>query len=279
MKKVAILSLHSNKFGKQSVVSYLLICILCAFTTLSLSGCASSSNPSVIDSGNAIYDPYEEYNRSITKFNLTIDHVAIYPAIRSYRTMTPDLAREGIQNVMRNLRSPVNLINQLLQGDLKGAGDVAVRALVNTTVGIGGLFDVAAYEGIPYESEDFGQTLAVWGVGNGPYIVVPFFGASTLRDYSGLVADSMMDPVNWYAYNTDRKGICYAKNGVDYLLLRDSLYDSMSEMERSSFDYYAALRSAYYQYRKAAILDSRNHRTSRTQYEELPEIPDFDDDY
>ena len=274
MKKVTLLSSRYNG----SVASYLFLCIF-AFSALLLSGCASSDDPSVIDSGNTIYDPYEEYNRSVTKFNQAVDHAVIYPVIEGYRTITPEPAREGLQNVMRNLRSPINLINQLLQGDLRGARDVAVRAVVNTTIGVGGLFDVAAYEGIPYEGEDFGQTLAVWGIGNGPYVVVPIFGASTLRDYGGLFADSMMDPLRWYAYNNDKEGLYYAVGGTNYFLLRESLYDSMTEMERSSFDYYAALRSAYYQYRKAAILDSSNHRTNPAQYEDLPDIPDFDDDY
>lgn len=272
-------SLHHNTTSKRSLTSHLLPCLFCTITAVSLSGCASSGETSFVDSGNVIYDPYEEYNRSVTKFNLAVDHAIINPVVKGYRTVTPEPARKGIQNVMRNLRAPVNLINQILQGDISGARDVIVRTAVNTTIGIGGIFDVAAYEGIPYESEDFGQTLAVWGVGNGPYVVMPFFGASTLRDYGGVFADSAMDPLRWYAHNADKEGLYYAKSGVDYFLLRESLHDSMTEIEQSSFDYYAAIRSAYYQYRKAAILDSKNNRTNQTHYEELPVIPDFDDDY
>ncbi len=275
MKKVTLLS-PEYKAGKRSIVSCLFVCMLCAFATLSLGGCTSSDSANVVDSGNMIYDPYEEYNRAVTKFNLAVDHAVIYPVLEGYRTITPKPARNGLQNVMKNLRSPVNLINQLLQGDLAGAHDVIVRAIINSTVGIGGLFDVAGYEGIPYESEDFGQTLAVWGVGNGPYIVMPFFGASNLRDYTGLLADSAMDPLNWYLHNTDKEGLSYALSGTNYLLLRDSLYDSMKDMEQSNFDYYAAVRSAYYQYRKSAILDTTSW-SSQERFEELPDIPDFDD--
>jgi len=278
MKKITLLSPLCNKVDKQSITSCLFTCLFCAFAALSLGGCASSKSPSIIDSGNAIYDPYEEYNRAVTKFNLVVDNAVVYPAVRGYRMITPKPAREGLQNVIKNLRSPINLVNQLLQGDLSGARDVALRAVVNTTVGLGGIFDVAAYEGIPYESEDFGQTLAVWGIGNGPYIVMPLFGASNMRDYTGLLADSMMDPLRWYTHNTDKDRLYYAISGTNYLLLRDSLYASMREMERSSFDYYAATRSAYYQYRKAAILDS-NSWTDHARNDELPEIPDFDDDY
>jgi phospholipid-binding lipoprotein MlaA len=275
MEKVTLLSPHHNA-GKTSITSCLFICMLCTFTTLSLGGCANSDSAHVVDSGNMIYDPYEEYNRAVTKFNRTVDNAVIYPVLEGYRTITPEPARNGLLNVMQNLRSPINLLNQLLQGDLPGARDVVVRAAVNSTVGLGGIFDVAAYEGIPYESEDFGQTLAVWGIGNGPYIVMPFFGASNLRDYTGLFADSMMDPLRWYTYNVDKKDLYYAMSGTNYLLLRDSLYDSMKDMEQSTFDYYAAIRSAYYQYRKAAIFDTTSW-TNQERFEELPDIPDFDD--
>ncbi len=278
MEKVILLytGYTDYRVNKLPVISYLLVCILFVLGTISLGGCTSSDNARIIDSGNMIYDPYEEYNRAVTKFNLAVDHIVIYPVLEGYRTITPEPARNGLQNVMKNLRSPINLLNQILQGDLAGARNVIVRAIVNSTVGVGGLFDVAGYEGIPYESEDFGQTLAVWGVGNGPYIVMPFFGASNLRDYAGLFTDSMIDPVRWYTYNTDKEELYYALSGINYFLLRDSLYDSMKDLEQSSFDYYAALRSAYYQYRKAAILDTTSW-TNQNYLDELPEIPDFDD--
>ena len=275
MKKVTLMSSEPN-ISKRFVLSCLFVCMFCTFSALSLSGCASSENAHVVDSGNIIYDPYEEYNRAMTKFNLTVDHALIYPVLEGYRTITPEPARNSLQNVMKNLRSPINLINQLLQGDWSGAHDVIIRALVNSTVGVGGLFDVAGYEGIPYESEDFGQTLAVWGIGDGPYIVMPFFGASNLRDYTGLLADSMMDPIYWYTHNVDKEDLYYAMGATNYLLLRDSLYDSMTDMEKSSFDYYAAIRSAYYQFRKSAILDTTSW-SSQERFEELPDIPDFDD--
>ncbi len=276
MEKLSLLNIIPNKTGKRSIASYLTIYALGVLAAFPLSGCASSESSHIVDSGNLIYDPYEEYNRTMTSFNLTVDHAVVYPVLEGYRTIVPEPARNGLQNVMKNLRSPVNLLNQLFQGDIQGAGDVIVRAAVNTTIGIGGIFDVAGYEGIPYESEDFGQTLAVWGVGNGPYIVMPFFGASNLRDYTGIFADSMMDPMRWYTHNVDKENLYYAMSGTNYLLLRDSLYDSMKDMESSSFDYYAALRSAYYQYRKAAILDSAN-RPDKAHLEEFPDIPDFDD--
>lgn len=263
--------------SKKTVASHIIFCAFCAFTALPLSGCANSGDSKIFDSGNVIYDPYEEYNRTVTKFNQALDHTIINPAIKGYRIVTPEPARDGLQNFMKNLRTPVNLLNQLLQGDMQGAHDVIIRAIVNTTVGMGGIFDVAAYEGIPYEAEDFGQTLAVWGVNDGPYIVIPFFGSSTLRDYGGMFADTLTDPIYWYAHNVDKKWISHTKTGINYFLVRESLYDSMYDVERNSFDYYAALRSTYYQYRKAAILDLKNGRANENRYDDMPEIPDFDD--
>lgn len=237
----------------------------------SLNACASTQKGTIIDAGNVIYDPYEDMNRQVMAFNMAVDHAVINPVIKGYRMVAPKPARTGIRNFLRNLRTPVNLANQILQGDIKGSRDTVVRAIVNTTVGVGGLFDVAGHEGIPYEAEDFGQTLAKWGVGHGPYMVVPFIGASSMRDYGGFFADSMMDPLRWYLFNVEQEKIYYAKYGMDYLDVRDSLHDTLTDLERSSFDYYAAVRSTYYQYRRALVFDS-----SSIQSEQIPDIPDFE---
>lgn len=269
-----------RSINKNSHKHVLAFCACGLLSSFFLNGCASTNTPSIIDSGNTIHDPYEGYNRTINSFNMAVDHAVTYPIIRGYRTVTPKPVRNSVSNIMKNLRSPVNLLNQILQGDLSGAGDVLVRATINTSIGIGGIFDVAGYEGISYESEDFGQTLAVWGVGNGPYLVIPFIGGSSVRDYAGFITDSLTDPIHWYTHNTNKEGLYYAKAGIDTLLLKDSVYEANSELERSSFDYYAATRSTYYQYRKAAILDSKRHYNAleeKEEYDALPEIPDFED--
>lgn len=201
------------------------------------------------------YDPFEGFNRSVYAFNDAVNEAVIYPGIRGYRYVTPSFFRTGLQNFLRNLSSPVTFANQLLQGDLEGAGDVLLRASINTFVGGVGLWDVAGYEGIEYEAEDFGQTLAVWGVDHGPYIVVPFFGGASLRDLTGLAVDTVIDPVNLYLANVDEDPLLYVRAGLTYLNLRDSLYDPITDLERNSIDPYAAIRSAYYQHRNALVRD------------------------
>lgn len=263
---------------KRSLHSRLASAIIYTLMIICLSSCASPKRSEIMEKGSTIHDPYEGYNRAISSFNQKFDNIVINPAIKGYRAATPAPVRQGIRNFMNNLGAPAILINQILQGDVKGAENVIVRTVVNTTIGIGGIFDVAAYEGIPYEPEDFGQTLAIWGVENGPYIVVPFIGASTLRDYAGYFVDSFIDPLGYYTSNIDKEELGYIKTGVSFFLLKESFYDTMSELERSSFDYYTVMRSSYYQYRKSLIFDlSTSMRKTSKSYEDLPDMPDFDD--
>jgi phospholipid-binding lipoprotein MlaA len=217
---------------------------------LALASCASS------DVQNAeIADPFEGTNRAVFAFNNAVDDAVIHPVVEGYRTVVPKPGRLGLRNFLRNLKSPVTFANQMLQGDLNGAGDVVVRTTVNTLIGVGGIIDVAGSEGLKYEQEDFGQTLAVWGVGHGPYIVVPFLGPSSLRDYTGYAVDTFADPLRWYLHNIDEEGWYYAKLGADYLDLRESLMDVLKDLESSSIDYYAAVRSTYVQRREALVND------------------------
>lgn len=229
----------------------------------------AAMEPAAGDEATEISDPFEATNRAIFKFNNAVDDVLIHPVVKGYRFVIPQPARKGVRNVLRNLKSPTTFANQLLQGDLKGAGQVLVRAVVNTTIGIGGLFDVAGYAGIPYEPEDFGQTLAVWGVGHGPYLVVPVLGPSSTRDYVGYFVDSYADPLRWYLFNIDHEEIYYAKLGVEYLDLRESLLDVLEDLEKSSIDYYAAVRSIYYQRREALKDDLAT--TAAPSFDEFPE--------
>ncbi len=211
-------------------------------------------------------DPLEGTNRAIFKFNNGVDHAVIHPVVKGYRKVVPQPARTGLRNFLRNLKSPTIFANQILQGDIKGAGTVFVRAVVNSTVGLGGLIDVAGMHGLDYEQEDFGQTMGVWGVGHGPYVVVPILGPSSVRDYAGYFVDAYADPLRWWLFNTDNEGWYYAKLGADYLDLRESLVDVLEELEKSSIDYYAAVRSTYYQRREALKND-----------EMQTAIPDFDE--
>jgi phospholipid-binding lipoprotein MlaA len=200
-------------------------------------------------------DPFESYNRAIFSFNNKLDRYLIEPVAKGYRTVVPRPVRTGAHNVLTNLKSPLTIGNNLLQGDLSGAGDATVRMVVNTLLGIGGIFDIAGSEGIKDEPEDFGQTLAVWGVGHGPYIVPPILPPGSLRDLSGNIVDIYADPVRLWFHNTDRDGLAYFRTGLGFLDTRTELLDTLSELRRGSVDYYATIRSAYTQRRDALVRD------------------------
>lgn len=239
--------------------------ILLAGTSVLLSACASSA---------ANNDPYEGFNRVVFSFNEKVDDNVLHPFLRGYRAVVPSPVRKGLKNFLYNLKAPVRFANQLLQGDLEGAGDEFVRTSVNTFVGVGGLIDVAGMEGYETEYEDFGQTLGVWGVDHGPYMVVPLIGPSSMRDYAGYFVDGYFDPVRLYLHNIDKDDVSYTLAGLGYMNLRDDLMDVLVELEKSSIDYYAAVRSSYFQKRDALTED----RTEEEMSDAAPEIPDYGDE-
>jgi len=239
--------------------------IVCA--AFSLSACASASS----DEHAGISDPFESVNRGIFAVNDALDQAIAEPVARGYRAAVPKPARKGFHNFLTNLRSPIYLANELLQADFSGAGRVLLRATVNTLVGVGGLFDVAGAEGIEAEAEDFGQTLAVWGAGPGPYLVLPIFGPSSVRDGIGRLADSYADPIRLYLFNTDQEEWYYARVGAQALDTRTDLIDVLEDLRKNSIDYYAAVRSTYYQRREALIQDEDPDSMNG------PSIPDYDE--
>lgn len=237
------------KFGKDFRV-LALAAVLCA----GLAGCASNN----VADDSEIADPLYGLNKAVFTFNDVADQAVIRPIAKGYRAAVPQPARKGATNFFRNLRTPVNLANELLQGDLEGAGTVLTRTTVNTFVGVGGLVDVAAMEGIPYKQEDFGQTLGVWGVGHGPYLVLPILGPSSFRDGTGLLVDMAFDPLNWYFHNVSpsKEGWRYGRLAAEGLVKREELLDVLDDLRRNSFDYYTAMRSAYVQRRAAQVRNS-----------------------
>ena len=245
------------------------------FAAVSLSACSTTQHTQSSYSPYEISDPFENSNRAVFAFNEAVDDAFIHPVVEGYRAVVPSPGRTGVRNFLRNLKSPMTFANQLLQGDIDGAGDVLLRASINTLAGFGGLVDMAGHGGIEYEQEDFGQTLGAWGVGHGPYLVVPFLGPSSARDYAGYFVDSFADPLRWYLFNIGHEEIYYAKLGADYVDLRESLLDVLEELEKSSIDYYAAVRSTYYQRRNALVKDNIDSATDA----DLPVIPDYDDDF
>lgn len=253
-----------RNIGMKNTIKTVLTMALTLGTSAMLVACAADDS--------TVSDPFEGTNRAIFSFNSAVDDAVIHPTIKGYRAVVPKPARNGFKNFLINLKSPVRFGNQVLQGDIKGAGNELVRTSINTLLGVGGVFDLAGYEGIEYESEDFGQTLAVWGIGHGPYLVVPFLGPSSLRDYVGYAVDSFADPLGLYLRNIGEDGWFYGRLGADYLSLRNDLMDVLEDLEASSIDYYAATRSTYYQSRDALVKDQNGSLSSG------PAIPDFDDE-
>jgi phospholipid-binding lipoprotein MlaA len=245
---------------------------LAIFLTAGVSACASNSAPdanAVTVGGEVVHDPLEGMNRGIFAFNEVVDKNVLEPVARGYRWAAPKPVRTSVRNVLRNLKSPLVMGNELLQGDFEGFANASGRLFINTLLGVGGIFDVADMGGIPYEPEDFGQTLAVWGVGNGPYVVIPIMGPSTARDATGMVVDSMVDPVRIYMFSHDLEWLHYTRIAVSAVDQREELLDVIDDLRANSFDYYAAIRSAYYQRRQALVNDMDPDSTAS------PEIPDY----
>lgn len=233
---------------------------------LALSGCAST--PGGGNTDQAISDPLEVPNRFVFAVNEAADILLIRPASEVYVGVAPDPVREAVHNFLQNLLGPLYITNNLLQGDFEGAQISTGRFMTNTILGLGGVLDIASIAGLPEQQEDFGQTLAVWGVGSGPYVVLPLLGPSNLRDTAGLAVDTVADPTRIWAYGTDHKGLMVARTGAIVVDRRSQLLREIDDLRRSSLDYYATVRSLYAQQRAAAIRDGKAASE--------PEFPAFD---
>ena len=217
----------------------------------------------------AVNDPLESMNRAIFEFNEGLQDVLLRPIAKFYNANVNLTVRQGISNFLDNLSSPVIFANDLLQGEFERALTTFGRAIINTTIGIVGFADVAA-SGLEIErhGEDFGQTLAVYGMGEGFYLVLPIFGPSSPRDAIGkFVIDSYLDPLGLWLDNTDRQNIEYTLAGAEGLDEYAGIVDELNQVKKTSVDYYAAVRSLYRQKRKTEINNGSTF--------ELPPIPDL----
>ena len=199
-----------------------------------------------------IYDPFEPVNRAIFSFNNVADRIVLEPIAKGYKKL-PSPLQSGINNFLSNLRAPLVVVNQLLQGQADNAIQSSGRFFVNSTVGVFGLFDVAEKIGLEEKEEDYGQTLATWGVGDGFYIVLPLFGPSNLRDTTGMVLTMMTDPINAYAVSEGEAWLVPMRTAANAVDQRSQIIDEVNALRDNSVDYYAAVRSSYYQNRNAAI--------------------------
>jgi len=198
-----------------------------------------------------INDPLEPLNRCILVFNQMIDGLILRPASVVYKTALPEPVRESISNVLSNLWGPVSFANYLLQGDPKEAGAVLGRFTINSTLGLGGIIDVAEKMDISGKNTGFADTLMVWGIDSGPYLMLPVLGPSTFRGTAGLAADYYSDPFNYYLTHKKRKHkrrwIVYTRTGVEIIDQRHRLLDTIDDLEANSVDFYAAVRSIHFQ--------------------------------
>jgi len=232
----------------------------------SLANCASApeNDPEALAEFKKINDPMEPTNRFIFKFNEGVDAIVIKPVTALYRALLPELVRTSVHNFLSNLKTPVVLVNDILQGEPERAGDTVVRFVINTTVGIGGIRDQASDWGFEPHKEDFGQTLAVWGADEGPYLMLPLLGPSNPRDAIGKVADNLIDPINLWANNDDREWVPITRTGLSGIDTRDRLWDVLEDLEKSSIDYYAAIRSLYRQRRNEEISNGKGSKNNTT---------------
>jgi phospholipid-binding lipoprotein MlaA len=230
-------------------------------------------------------DPLEPLNRGIFEVNRVLDGLLLEPAARIYRMATPQFFRTGVSNFLANLSTPVVLANDLLQGEFERAELTLGRFMMNTILGLGGLIDVGGKLGMPERHfEDFGQTLAVYGVGSGPYLMLPLLGPSNGRDAVGRVVDLAFDPLTVLGaadvglfFEPTEVGL--ARTGADALSLREQNIEQIEELERSSIDLYAAVRTLYGQFRANEIRNGAPADIDDIYDEGLYEDPEaFDDD-
>ena len=198
-------------------------------------------------------DPLESLNRAILEFNEFLQALLLRPIAEIYVMMLPDFALDGIHNALLNLSSPVILANDILQWEPERAWKTTQRFFINSTIGLGGLMDPAKDFGIEGHKEDLGQTLAVWGVPEGFYLVLPIFGPSNPRDAVGLFLNTYLDPISHWADNTNREEITLARTLVTGVDEFSRVMGDLQKLKDTSVDYYAALRSIARQKRKAEI--------------------------
>jgi phospholipid-binding lipoprotein MlaA len=195
------------------------------------------------------YDPWESFNRTMFSFNRQLDRFVLKPVAKVWNFVVPELAQQSLSNAFDNIAMPRRLVNSLLQLKIEGAGRELARFFINASMGVGGFFDAATELGIPRSDEDTGQTLGYYGVGPGPYLVLPFLPPLTVRDGFGFAADGAMQPISYVAPFPATAGM----RGGQIVNDRSLNLETFEEFEQATFDLYAATRNAYLQRRQRLI--------------------------
>jgi phospholipid-binding lipoprotein MlaA len=217
--------------------------------SLAVAGCVVQDTPDKVAQIEETGDPFEPTNRYIFELNLFLDEMLIKPVAWWYRAGVPDPARERIHLALDNLRLPWTAVNDFFQGDMKRAYDAGARFVINTTVGVVGLFDVATDWGFPQHEEDAGQTFAVWGAPGDPYLMLPVLGPSNPRDAAGTALGFYADPVNLVFAS----GFGLARGALTGIDNRERNIETLADLQRNSVDFYATIRSIYRQRREIEI--------------------------
>lgn len=223
---------------------------------LLLSGCATAppaSDPEALAEFKETNDPLEPTNRVFYTINNGIDTVLLRPLAIAYRAVLPETVRSHTHNLLTNLGMPVQLFNDILETKPRRAGDTLMRFLLNTTAGVGGIFDVATDLGWPDHDADGGITFALWGIPNGPYLFLPIFGPSSPREASGMGLDYAMNPFSWIGNGTTVTALGYSKTGLDALDQRSRVIDDLDKITSQALDPYATIRSLYRQRRDSQV--------------------------
>lgn len=225
--------------------------VLSVAGTLLMNGCASidkrAENSVDIGSKASEIDPYENFNRTVYEFNDGLDKYVLKPVADGYKFITPDFVETGISNFFNNLKGINVVLNDMLQGKFRQGASDAGRFLANTTIGVGGLVDVASELGLEHNVEDFGQTLAVWGVGQGPYLVLPVLGPTTVRDSGAIIVDRAANPGTYVPFTGVLEGISDRANAEE----------ALNFIEEAALDQYVFTRESFLQHRQFLINDGQ----------------------
>jgi phospholipid-binding lipoprotein MlaA len=216
-------------------------------STLALTACTTTDPQSLAQN-----DPFEPGNREVFALSMALDKVTAQPAARFYRAAVPQPARQGVRNALTNLNAPIVLANDVLQGESEKAVNTFGRFMINSTIGLAGLLDVATDMGIPGHDNDFGITLGKGGVHEGSYLVLPFIGPKPPRDLLGTGVDTAFDPLTYMTWNNSTLYMMI-KGGLSIMDKREATLDTVESIERTSIDFYATTRSLYRQNRNAQI--------------------------
>ncbi|MBL8312666.1 MAG: VacJ family lipoprotein [Rubrivivax sp.] len=225
-----------------------LVAVLGACATV---GSGAAAVPGAGLSAATAVDPWESFNRKVYAFNDAVDEAILKPVATAYRDVVPQIVRTGVSNVLGNIGDIWSAANHLLQGKLQDGLEMGMRVVTNTFFGLGGLLDPATELGLTRRSEDFGQTLGRWGVGTGPYLVLPFLGPSTVRDSAGLAVDRSIDSQMLPLSSGERYGL----TALELVSIRAGLLGATKLLDEVALDRYSFLRDAYLARRRDAVYD------------------------